>query len=56
MAPESSETRRDSTVCQTFAMCAEKEGEEGGGVSRTKERSRLVFSTCLRLDRGLVIL
>ena len=39
-----------------FAICAEKEGEEGGGVSRTKEHSRLVFSKCLRLVRGLVIL
>ena len=56
MASGSSEARRDSTVSLIFAMCAEKEGEEGGGVSRTKERSHLVFSTCLHLGRGLVIL
>ena len=39
MALESSEGSSDSTVASIFAMCAEKEGEEGGGVSRTKERS-----------------
>ena len=55
MASKSSEACRDSTVSWIFAMCAEKEGEDGGGTSRTKEGSRLVFSACLRLGRGLVI-
>ena len=49
MASESSEARGDSTVSWIFAMYAEKEGEEGGGVSRTKERSRFVFPTCFAL-------